>query len=88
MHRFARIFFHVRTGNIDGFQGLAHHNFQLAMLDNRQIQLADLIAFGQIGIKVVFAVEHVFAVDGGAQRQAQLNRLVNHFAVHHRQHPR
>ena len=45
MYGFTRIFFHVRTGNIDGFNLVTHYDFQFAMLNNRQIQLTDLIAF-------------------------------------------
>ena len=88
VHRFARVFLHVGAGYVDGFHFVAHHDFQLAVFHNRQVQLADLIAFGQVGIEIVFAVEHVFAVDGGVQRQAELNRFFHHFAVHHRQRAR
>ena len=45
MHRFARIFFHVGAGYVDGFDFVAHHDFQLAVFHNRQVQLADLVAF-------------------------------------------
>ena len=70
MHGFARIFFHVRAGYVDGFHIVANYDFQFAVFDNRQIQLADLIAFWQIRIEVVFAVEHVFLIDFRIQSQA------------------
>ena len=88
MHRFTCIFFHVRAGNIDGFHLITHHNFQPALGHNRQIELADLIAFGQIGIEIVFAVKHVFLIDFRTQRQTELDGLGHHFTVHHRQHAR
>ena len=85
MHRFARVFFHMGAGYVDGFDVVADHDFQLAVLHNRQVQLADLVAFGQVGIEIVLAIKHVFLVDLGIQRQAELNRFFHHFAVHHRQ---
>ena len=88
MHGLACVFFHVRTGYVDGFHIVADYDFQFAVFDNRQIQLADLIAFGQVGIEVVFAVEHVFPVDFRIQSQTQFDGFFNDFTVHYRQYAR
>ena len=88
MYGFTRIFFHVRTGNIDGFNLVAHYDFQFAMLNNRQIQLTDLIAFGQIRIEIVFTVEHVFLIDFRIQSQTEFDGFFDDFAVHYRQYAR
>ena len=45
VHRFARVFFHMGAGYVDGFHFITHHDFQLAVFHNRQVQLADLVAF-------------------------------------------
>ena len=88
MYGFTRIFFHVRTGNIDGFNFIAYYDFQLAVFNNRQIQLADLIAFRQIRIKIVFTVEHVFLIDFRIQSQTEFDGFFDDFAVHYRQYAR
>ena len=76
------------AGYIDGFHFVADHDFQPAVFHNRQIQLADLVAFGQVGIEIVFTVEHVFLIDFRAQSQTQLDGFVHHRAVHHGQNAR
>ena len=88
VYRFARIFFHVRTGHVDGFDFIAHHDVQFTKFHNRVIHLADLIAFWQVGVKIVFAVKNIGLIDGGFQSQAQFDAFFNHRTVHHGQSAR
>jgi hypothetical protein len=63
-------------------------NDQLALLHDRQFVLADLIALGQIGIKIILAGKHRAAGDFGADSQAEHRRHAHRLLVQHRQHPR
>lgn len=68
MQALAGIFFQVHAGQVHHLVvGLAlgrlNANRDRAMLDHRQLKLADLITLGQIGIEVIFAREHRFAID-------------------------
>ena len=49
-------------------------DFQIAVLRHRQIELADLIAFGQVGIVVVLAVPFRERGDVAVQSQGCLQR--------------
>ena len=79
----ARVFFKVRAREVDRlFVGLALLGLdaegELAALDDRVLELADLIALGQIGIKIVLAVKDRtlghFGADGKTELGAALNR--------------
>ena len=63
---------------IEGDHPLAHH---------RVLELGNLVALRQVGVKIVLAVEHRALVDPGAERQPGSDRLPDTFAVDHRQHP-
>ena len=82
----AGVLFHMGASHAYHLLLLAHQDFQLAVLDNRQVHLADLVALGEVRIEVVLAREHVFLVDLGVQRQAQADGLVHRGLVQHRQH--
>ena len=63
-----------------------HHQHPLA--DDRVLELADLIALGQIGIEIVLAVEAGHQIDLGPESKARPDRLLDAETVDHRQHPR
>ncbi len=63
-------------------------HLDLALADNRQFELADLIALRQIGIEIVLAVEARDLVDLRIEAEACAHGLFHAFLVDHRQHAR
>ena len=61
-------------------------NDQLAAPDNGLLELTDLIAFRQIGVEIVFSIEHRIGVDLGANCQPEFHRHAHGFFVQYRQH--
>jgi len=60
----------------------------LAVLNDRQLQLTDLIALRQIRIEVVLAGEHRTTCHGSIDRQPEQRRHAHNFLVQHRQYTR
>ena len=71
MHQFSGILLHVDFMDADDLFLIPHLDFHPAVLADGKIQLADLVGFGQIGIKVVFAVEFCGAGDGAVGGQSR-----------------
>ena len=65
---------------------LVDQDLDLALADQRMVELADLIALRQIGVEVVLAVEARPGVDLRVERHAGAHRLADALAVRHRQH--
>ena len=60
VQRFAGIFFQVGAGEVDDRASrVTNLDLQRAALDDGLVQLADLVALGQVGIEVILALEHV-----------------------------
>ena len=59
---------------------------KLAVADYRQIELADLVALGQVGIEIILAREHRARRDMGAGGEAEPDRALHRALVQHRQH--
>ena len=60
MQALAGIFFQVRTGHADTFDGAVfQRDVQVALANDRQFHLADLVALGQVRVEVVLAGKHV-----------------------------
>ena len=59
---------------------------QRTLSHNRQVELADLVAFGQIGIEIIFAREHRAGRDVCTDREAELDRAFHRPLVQYRQH--
>ena len=76
------------AGEVDGFFFAIHHDLQRAALDDGLRQLADLVALGQVGIEVVLAVEHVDAVERGADGETKFDGAFHRALVQYRQHAR
>jgi len=90
MQALAGIFFQMGAGQVHYLVvslalGRLNANRDRAMLDHRQLELADLVALGQIGIEVVFARKDRFAIDVGADGQTKTNGFLHGGLVHHRQ---
>ena len=73
MHQFAGVLFHVDFMNADGFRARRRHDIDMAVAADRQIQLADLVRFGQIGVEIVFAVKFIVARNLAVRRQTRRN---------------
>ena len=58
---------------------------QLATEDDRQLELADLVALGQVRVEVVLAVENGMIRDRGVDGEAEADGLLNGAVVEHRQ---
>ena len=87
MQGLASIFLQVRTS--DPYRSCApvfQLNLKSAAADNGRLELTDLVALGQIGIKVVLAVEDRAAADFCANSQAKHHRAAHGFGVEHWQH--
>ena len=63
-------------------------DLQPAVVAQRQVVLADLVALGQVGIVVVLAVPLGEAGDLAVQGQGRLDGKLDRAAVHHRQRAR
>ena len=89
VQRLAGVFFQVGTRQIDRFLrlvfALAKLDAELAANDYRQLELADLITLGKVGIKVILARENRlgrnFTLDGEAEADGAFHRAF----VEHRQ---
>ena len=83
----SRILFEMQPFNADRhapvFRHVQHH---LALADNGLAELRYLIALGQIGIKIILAVEHRVQIDLGLETEARAHRLRHAFLVYHGQH--
>ena len=87
VQRFAGVFLQMGAGDTDHLAGtVVQVDGQLALLDDRQFVLADLVALGQVRVKVVLTGEHRTSCHSGTDGQAERDGHSHHFAVQHRQH--
>ena len=66
--------------------GIGHVDDHLARADNGRLELADLVALRQIGIKIIFPVEHRFKIDPRIEPKPGADRLLDALFVDYRQH--
>ena len=92
VHRLAGILLQVQAFDAD-FDVLeialaigAERNDDLAFADDRILELRDLVALRQVGIKIVLAVENRTLVDLRLEAETGTHRLADTFLVDHRQH--
>ena len=86
MDQLAGILFHMDAGDTDGLWLLPIHlDLDAAMLTDRQLELGDLVALGQVRVKIILAGKAVFPVDGRIGGQAELDGRFHHLPVEHRQ---
>jgi len=85
VHGFAGVFFQVGPHQADGSFLFAEQETDFAALHHGDLELADLVALGQVGVEVVLAREDAGRRDGRAQRQAELDGPFDGTPVHHRQ---
>ena len=89
---FSGIFFKVRAGEAHGLLTATGNDGDRAALHDRQIELADLVALGKIGIEIILAREYRATVDVvrdvAVDRQSEANGLVDGRAIGNGQHAR
>ena len=89
MPQLARVFLQMRADDADAFGcAIGAGEMHYAVKTQRQIVLADLIPFGEVGIEVVFAIPLAELGDHAVDRQADHHRQLHRPFVHHRQRPR
>ena len=92
VYRFTCIFFQMRTRDIDhffvgfGIFSRRHLDGDFAFTNHWQLELADLVTFGQIRIKVILARKHAARGHFSFNRQTKLDGAFNGFFVEYRQH--
>ena len=60
MQKFSRIFFHMNPGDADTFDGAVQIYIDMSTQGNRKFILGNLITFGKIRIKIIFAGKAAF----------------------------
>jgi hypothetical protein len=89
VQRFARVFFKVGTlqahGLAHGFLALFEEEGHLAALHHRDLELADLVALGQVGVEVVFARKNAALGNVGVDGQTEFDGAFHRADVHHGQ---
>ena len=86
VNELAGIFFHVNTGDANALGLAVQRDVQIAVGGNGQFVLRNLISFGQIRVKVVFASKAALRLDGAVGRQGHFDGVVDHLFVEHRQY--
>lgn len=84
----ARVVLHVDAGDADAAHPAVGLNIQITLLANGQLKLRNLIAGGQIRIKIIFPGENGTPVHRAVGGQAHQGSVVHCLAVGHGQGPR
>ena len=88
VHAFSGVFLEMCADDADAFgldAALGIADGQITVVAQRQIELADLIALGQVGIIIVFPIPFGEMRNFAIQRDGGLHRQLESLAVHHRQ---
>ena len=85
MHELAGILLHVDLMDADGHiaAGLGLQ-IDMPVMREGQIELADLVGLGQVGVEVILTVEFVVLVDAAVQGEACADGILHDLAVEHR----
>ncbi len=87
MKGFPGIFLKVGSCDPDGFGPRIGCDLKAASAHDRNFILADLVAFGQIRIEIVFSGENGNGIDGCPDREAKSGRHQCRLAIHHGEYP-
>src|SRR4051812_8799055 len=82
----SRVLFHVDTREAYPFRAFADIDVEMAMLTERQLVLADLIALRQIGIEVIFSREAAVRGDSALRCQTHADGELDDSFIQHREH--
>jgi len=88
MDQLARVFLHVNPGDADLPGPLARLDHDVPVLRQRIGVLRNLVALGQVGIKVIFPCKDVLRIDGAVRRERHLHGVFHDFLVEHGQDAR
>ena len=92
VQRLAGVFLEVGAGQLDllgvGLVAFSHLDGDRAALHHRDLELADLVALGEIRVEVVLARKDAARRDVCADRQTKRDRPVDRTLVHHGQDAR
>ncbi len=81
--KLARVFLQVRADDADALGAMGRGQLHVAVVAERKVVLADLIALGQVWVVVVLAIPLAEAGDGAVERQAHHHGHFHCTAVHH-----
>ena len=81
----ARVFFEMCARDSDLPRGIADGNLEPAFADNRNLELANLIGFGQVGVEIVLARENRILIHGRVDCLREAHGFAHRLAVEHRQ---
>ena len=73
---------------MDACAAVLQQDLEAAAADDGGLELADLVALGQVRVKVVLAVEHRAPADVGADAQAEHHRVAHDLLIQYRQRAR
>ena len=84
MDQLAGVLLQVNPGDADALEAAVDLNVQVAVLRQGQLVLGDLVALGQIGVKIVLAGEDRLRGDAAVGGQGHLQGVFQGLAVQHR----
>ena len=85
MNIFARVVFHMDACNAHALDAPVHVYFKVAVLADGQLELRNLVARGQVGIKIVFTRKNGACIDGAIGGQANQGGKMNGLPIGNRQ---
>jgi len=91
VYQFSRVLFHVYLAYVDCFFLPVNFDVKMTVAANRGVQLRYLVGFGQVGVKIIFAVKLAVFGDVKIKRQPEPQGILHDGTVKHRQyagHPR
>ena len=84
MNTFSSIFFKMRTRHVNGFYGaVIQRDCDSTGSDDWLIKLTDLVAFGEVWIKIVFPIKHRLFADLGIDRETEFHCHFKGSSVRH-----
>ena len=87
VQRLARIFFQVGTGDTYGAgSAVLELDLKAAATDDGSLELADLVALGQVRVKIILAVEHRAPANVRANTEPEHDGVAHRQGVQYRQH--
>ena len=84
MNGFAGVFLEMRARELNRFLNATNMDIDFAAHHHRQFVLADLIAFRQVGVKIILARENRTGRNLGIHRQTEFDRTFDCAFIQHR----
>ena len=77
----------MNPGDADALGLAVHLDIQMAVFRQGQLVLGDLVALGQVGVKIVFPGKDRLRIDPAVGGQGHLQGVLHRLLVQHRQRP-